>query len=142
MIEAYTTCMLGLTNTNRRHTARGLLVLLLGMWTLAAAAPCVMASPSCPDMAVPCPSMDQHPAAQPEAPPCDTLQAVDCQTRDAAWLVSTATTPDFTALPPRLFLQPPAALVPTQRHSFPQVERYALRLSPPPLYLQHTVFLI
>ena len=126
--------MSALTVTTRRRTARGLLLLLLGVWGLVVTAPCVMASPSCHEMGAPCPQMD--------APDCDTLQAADCQTRDTAYLISPDSVPDFTALPPRLFLQPQAAWLPPVHVGSPRIDRFALRLSPPPLYLQHAVFLI
>lgn len=126
--------MSALTITTRRRTARGILFLWLGLWALVAAAPCVMAAPTCHDMSSSCP--------QKGAPDCDALQAVDCQTRDAVFLVGPDNAPDFTALPPRLFLQSQTVWLPPTLTADPQIGRFALRLDPPPLYLQHAVFLI
>jgi hypothetical protein len=126
--------MSALTFATRRRTARGLLLLLFGVWALVASAPCVMAAPTCHDMNTSCP--------QAGGPDCDTLQTADCQTQDAVFLLSADNVPDFTTLPPRLFLQPQVAWLPPRLTGFPQTEQFALRLDPPPLYLQHSVFLI
>lgn len=136
--------MLGLKAVTRRGTARGLLALMSAVWLLAAAAPCVMAASHCPDMGgVPCESMDM-PAnhALPAAADCDTLQAIDCQTANEHFVTARTVTPDFQVLPPRLLILPAATAVLPPHPSLPQAERYVLRLSPPPLHLQHSVFLI
>jgi hypothetical protein len=136
--------MLGLTRRLRRSTARTLLALWAGLWLFAAAVPCVMAASHCPDMGgVPCESMDM-PAnhALPAAADCDTLQAIDCQTANEHFVTTRAVTPDFQVLPPRLLTLPAAAAILPLHPALPQAERYVLRLSPPPLHLQLSVFLI
>ncbi len=65
---------------SRKHTARGLLATLVGLWLLAAAAPCVMAQPSAcpPDMAGNhCPHEGQP--ALDAADNCDALAALNCR---------------------------------------------------------------
>lgn len=74
-------------------------------------------------------------------PDCDTLQAVDCQRADIN-LTERIALPDFSALPPRL-LTVASVVVQSARNAPPaDPHRYALRLSSPPLYLQHTALLI
>jgi len=131
--------MLGLSTATRRTTARGLLALMGGIWLLAAAAPCVMATPHCPGMNVPCEGTDH--AALPAAPDCDTLQAVDCRSSDIN-LTDRVTLLDFTMLPAHLLTVAPVSVQLPRNALHPDVARFALRLSPPPLYLQHSVFLI
>ncbi len=64
---------------HQKRTARGLLATLVGLWLLAAAAPCVMAQPSAypPDM------VGSHcPQSQPAldaADNCDALAALNCR---------------------------------------------------------------
>jgi hypothetical protein len=93
-----------------------------------------MAASTCHDMSSSCP--------QAGSPDCDTLQTADCQTQDAVFLVNADHVPDFTTLPPRLFLQSQSVWLPPILTAFPQNVYFALRLDPPPLYLQHSVFLI
>jgi len=71
----------------------------------------------------------------------DSLQAIDCQSNDIS-LTERLTVPDFTALPPRLLTIAPVSILLPQNALRPDAQRFALRLSPPPLYLQHNVFLI
>ncbi len=135
--------MLGLNRRTRRITAKGLLALMSGVWLLAAAAPCVMAAPYCPNMGdVPCESMVM-PASQVTLAPnpgCESLQAIDCQAPNVA-LTERVVLTDFTALPPVLHVTPRVSPATAGTiHTDPQ--RLVLRLSPPPLYLQHGAFLI
>jgi len=130
--------MLGLTRKIRYRTAQTILALVGGLWLLAAAAPCVMAAPHS-GMNAPCEGTDH--AALPAAPNCDSLQAIDCQSNDIS-LTERLTVPDFTALPPRLLTIAPVSILLPQNALRPDAQRFALRLSPPPLYLQHNVFLI
>lgn len=132
--------MLGLNAVTHRRTARGLFALMSAVWLLAAAAPCVMAAPHCPDMAgAPCETTDH--TALPAASDCDTLQAVDCQRGDIS-LTDRIAVPDFPVLAPRLLIVAPVAAQPVRNALSADPERFALRLSPPPLYLQHAAFLI
>jgi hypothetical protein len=133
--------MFGIATHRRRQTARGLIVLLLGLWAMIAVAPCTMAAPTCHDMSAPCVHTGDSPSPSAPDSNCEALQAADCQTRDAGWLAGYTTTPDFAVLPPQHFLYPQAALIPFH-NTLPHAERYVLRLSSPPLYLQHGVFLI
>lgn len=135
--------MLGLNRRTRRTTAKGLLALMSGVWLLAAAAPCVMASMPCPNMG----DVSCEPAATPAsqatlapAPNCESLQAIDCQTPNVA-LTERVALADFTALPPVLNAAPRVSSAAAGAiHTDPQ--RLVLRLSPPPLYLQHGTLLI
>lgn len=128
--------MFGLSRAIRRRTAFGLLALMSGMWLLAAAAPCVMAAPHCPDMGgAPC-----EPADMAATPDCDTLQAIDCRRADIS-LADRVPVPDFSALPPRLLTVASIAVQPA-RTAPVDLQRLALRLSSPPLYIQHAALLI
>lgn len=133
--------MLAFTAPRRRQTARGLIALLLGLWTMIAIAPCTMAASACHDMGVHCAHADGTPSPPANDSNSEALQAADCQTRNADWLAGSTATPDFEILPPQAFLYPQAEFVPV-RNALPQAERFALRLSPPPLYLRHSTFLI
>lgn len=137
----YTSHMFGITAHRRRQTARGLIALLLGLWTMIAVAPCAMAAATCHDMSAPCAHAGDAPNPPTNDSNCDALQAADCQTRDANWLTGSAPAPDFAVLPPQPFLYPQAQFVPL-RNTLPRAERYVLQPSSPPLYLQHSVFLI
>jgi hypothetical protein len=134
----YVSLMLGLNNTTRRTTARGLIALIGGVWLLAAVAPCVMAAPHS-GMKMPCAGTD-HATLQ-ATPNCDTLQAIDCQSGDIT-LTERDVVPDFKALPPRLLTVTPVSVHLPRSALRPDAQRFTLRLSPPPLYLQHNVFLI
>jgi len=130
--------MLGLTQKTRFRTAQSLLALVGGMWLLAAVAPCVMAAPHV-GMNAPCESMDH--GTLPAAPSCDTLQTIDCQSSDIS-LTERVAAPDFAALPLHLLTADPVSIQLPRSALRHDAQRFALRLSPPPLYLQHNVFLI
>ncbi len=130
-----------ITAHRRRQTARGVAALLLGLWTMIAMAPCTMAATACHDTGAPCAHLDGSSSPPANDSNCEALQAADCQTRDANWLTGPATPPDVAVLPPPSFPYPPAAFIPA-RITLPQAERFALRLSSPPLYLRHGAFLI
>jgi hypothetical protein len=122
-----------------RRTAQSLIALLGSLWLLAAAAPCVMAAPRCPGMGGDCDSMDsRQPAA---SVPCEALQAVDCQVAQADTLVANTPVVDFSLLPVLLFTLPHDAVSNAERAHRIEPDRYAFDLYPPPLRLQHSVFL-
>lgn len=125
----------------RRQTARGLVALLLGFWALTAVAPCVMAAATCHNMSAPCAHAGDAPTPPAHDSNCETLQAADCQSRNTDWLAGSTPAPDFAVLPPQAFLYPKAVFMPF-RDTLPDAGRFVLRLSSPPLYLQHSAFLI
>lgn len=132
--------MLGMTLHTRRTVARGLLALMGSLWLLAAAAPCAMATTTnCPGM--PGTSCENVGFIAPtDATDCDSLQSVDCQREDGS-LANRTTTVDFNVAPVLLTTAPLAIrpLSPTPLSGDP--DRLVLRLTPPPLYLQHTALL-
>ncbi|MDH4134623.1 MAG: hypothetical protein OEV31_07515 [Gammaproteobacteria bacterium] len=132
--------MFGIATRHRRQTARGLIALLLGFWALTAAAPCVMAAIACHDMSATCTHPGDVTTPTAHDSNCETLQAADCQTRDAGWLTGSTGLPDFTALPPQAVLSSQAVFTPF-RNTLPDAERFVLRFSTRPLYLQHHAFL-
>jgi hypothetical protein len=130
--------MIGLTRQTRRTTARGLIALLSGLWLLAAAAPCVMAAPHCPDMDhVSCGPMD-HAATTSD---CDSLHAIDCQ-RESIALSDRQPAPDLQFVSFLLSAVPQAVDASAHALLAGNVDRLMLRLSPPPLYLQHAALLL
>ena len=75
--------MIHLSRKHQKRTARDLLAALVGVWLLAAAAPCVMAQPpAClPDMTGKyCPNENQP--ALDAADGCDALAALNCRLPD------------------------------------------------------------
>lgn len=72
--------MIHLGRKHQKRTARGLLATLVGLWLLAAAAPCVMAQPpACPPDMVGnhCPHEGQ--SALDAADSCDALATLNCR---------------------------------------------------------------
>lgn len=129
--------MFGLNRATRRRTALGILALMSAVWLLAAAAPCVMAAPPCAGTGgAPC-----QPAGSTEMSDCDILQTVDCQRGDVS-LTDRPMLPDFSALPPRLLTVASATVLPARNAPPVDPLPFVLRLSSPPLYLQHAALLI
>ena len=129
--------MLVLSRKTRYRTAQTLLALMSSLWLLAAAAPCVMAAPDCPQgMASDYPSMDHHGLSA--ASDCDVFTAVDCQSSGEQRLAAATPVMDFSVVPVRLHGLPPAAAL----HTPHTPDRYATVILSPPLNLQHAVLLI
>ncbi len=123
------------TRTLQQRTARGLIALLGGLWLLMAAAPCVMAAP-CHDMGnTPCPA----PGPLSGAPDCDSLQAADCQREEAT--LNQLPAPDMQAALV-LLTRAPAVFTQISVLLARDADRLALRISSPPLYLQHAALLL
>jgi hypothetical protein len=129
--------MLGLSRKVRFRSAQTLLALMSSLWLFAAAAPCVMAAPSCPPgMAGDCPSMDQPGLTA--AGDCNVFAAVDCQSSGEERLAVSTPVMDFSVVPVRLHSLPVAALL----HTPHTHDRYATVILSPPLNLQNAVLLI
>lgn len=140
--SVYPTVMSGL---NRRHlhaARKGLLGLVAGLWLFAAALPCVMAAPCPSGMDGPCPPGGT--SGVPLDQVCDSLEAAACQISSGEHQLVRLPAADLELPAPivpaiTLPTNPGAAtLAPLQRHP----DQFALRLSPPPLYRQYSVYRI
>lgn len=135
--------MLGMTLHTRRTVARSLLALMGSLWLLAAAAPCAMATTThCPGMpGTSCETMSFVGSLAPtDTADCDSLQSVDCQREDGS-PANRSTAVDFNVAPVLLTTAPLIIQPIPLRPMSGDPDRLVLRLSPPPLYLQHTALL-
>jgi hypothetical protein len=123
--------MIRLSRKHRKHTTRGLLAVVAGLWLLASAAPCVMAQP----MAYPqdtagnhCPNETPH--ALVAADNCDALAALNCRLPDPN---PPSATLDLPAPAPMLLQTLPAAPAVFHTNRPPSFARAAV--DPPTLTL-------
>lgn len=129
--------MLGLSKRIRQRTARAALALVGGLWLVAAAAPCLAVTPTCP-MGTSGDCLSTTSQDHSTNPACTTLNAVDCQISSEQRLVVAVPALDFTIVPMRLHsLRALPGLSPAHAP-----DRYATVILHPSLNLQHAVLLI
>lgn len=129
--------MLATLRRSQHKFWRGWLTALVGVWLLAALAPCVSAATSTCG-AGPCPSLSD--SADMAYPPCETAQSVDCQLQSPQPISADFS---FNGGAPSILLGliAPSTLEPLGRSDLAHADS-AARAAPPPLSLRPAVLLI
>ena len=129
--------MLATLRRSQHQFWRGWSTALVGVWLLAALAPCVSAATSTCG-AGPCPSL--HGSADATYPSCEIAQSVDCQLQSPQ---PTSADFSFNVVAPStlLGLIAPSILEPLGRSDLAHADA-AARVAPPPLSLRPAVLLI